>query len=216
MVWKLLYKRQQFVDFGGAASSTAMINTGVPQPLVFIIYMNYIYIYIYMASNKFNAILYADDTNLISPLCAFNSSLSIKSSDLEHMSQQFNSELANIQEWLNVNELSLNVSKTRFMIFHYHQRNIEHIVPEIKINSERIEKVSEFNFLGLTIDEHLSWKLHLQKTWNKIARTLGIMCRLKNVLPTHILRILYNALIPPHLQYSILAWWFKMGRLKKL
>ena len=69
-----LYGRQQFVDFDGTASSTAMINTGVPQgsilgPLLFIIYMNDIH----MASNKFNAILYADDTNLISPLCAFNS-----------------------------------------------------------------------------------------------------------------------------------------------
>ena len=212
-----LYGRQQFVDFDGSASNTAMINTGVPQgsilgPLLFIIYMNDIH----MASNKFNAILYADDTNLISPLCAFNSSLSIKSSDPEHMSQQINSELANIQEWLNVNKLSLNVSKTKFMIFHYHQRNIEYIVPEIKINSERIEKVSEFNFLGLTIDEHLSWKPHIQKISNKIARTLGIMCRLKNFLPTHILRILYNSLILPHLQYSILAWGFKMGRLEKL
>ena len=93
-----LYGRQQFVDFDGTASNTAMINTGVPQgsilgPLLFIIYMNDIN----MASNKFNAILYADDTNLISPLFAFNLSLSIKSSDLEHMSQQINSELANIQ-----------------------------------------------------------------------------------------------------------------------
>ena len=158
-----------------------------------------------MASNKFNAILDADDTNLISPLFAFNSSLSIKSSDLEHMSQQINSELANIQEWLNVNKLSLNVSKAKIMIFHYHQRNIEHIVPEIKINSERIKNVNDFIFLGLTIDEHLSWKPHIQKISNKIARTLGIMCRLKNFLPTQILRILYNSLILPHLQYSILA-----------
>ena len=74
-----LHGRQQFVDFDGTASNRAMINTGVPQrsilgPLLFIAYMNDIH----MASNKFNAILYADDTNLISPLCAFNSSLSIK------------------------------------------------------------------------------------------------------------------------------------------
>ena len=152
-----LYGRQQFVDFDGTASNTAMINTGVPQgsilgPSLFIIYMNDKH----MASNKFNAILYADDTNLISPPCAFNSSLSIKSSDLEQMSPQINSEFANIQEWLNVDKLSLNLSKTKFMIFHYHQTNIEHFVSEIKINSERIEKVNEFNFLGLKIDEHLS------------------------------------------------------------
>ena len=102
------------------------------------------------------------------------------------------------------------------MIFHHHQRNIHSIIPTLTINSETIEYVSEFNFLGLTIDEHLNWKPHIQKISNKIARTLGIMCRLTNFLPTHILRVLYNSLILPHLQYSILAWGFKMGRLDKL
>ena len=161
---------------------------------------------IHMASKNFNAILYADDTNLISPLCSFNSSLPVKNKDLEHVSQQINIEVATIQEWLNVNKLSLNVSKTKFMIFHHHQRNIEQIVPDIKINSEKKnEKVSEFNSLGLTIDENLSWKPNIQKISNKIARTLGIMCRLKIFLPAHILRILYNSLILPHLQYFILA-----------
>ena len=169
-----------------------------------------------MASQNFNVILYADDTNLISPLCSFNSSLRINKESIEHVSDQTNTELGNIQEWLNINKLSLNVKKIKFRIFHHYQRNINNITPRLKINSETIEKVSEFNFLGLTIDEHLSWKSHVLKISNKIARTLGIMCRLKNFLPTHVLRILYNSLILPHLQYSILAWGFRMGRLDKL
>ena len=84
------------------------------------------------------------------------------------------------------------------------------------MNFEPIERVTEFNFLGLTINEHLSWKPHIQKISNKIARTLGIMCRLKNFLPTHVLRIFYDSMILPHLQYSILSWGFKTGRLDKL
>ena len=83
----------------------------------------------------------------------------------------------------------------------------------LKINSVTMQKGSDFNFLGLTIDEHLSWK---RQCTNRIARTLGIMCRLKNFLPTHVLRILYNSLILPHLQYSIFAWGFRMERLGKL
>ena len=132
------------------------------------------------------------------------------------MSEQINAELRNIQEWLNIDKLSPNVSKTKYMIFHHHQRNIKTITPTLKINCEPVETVTEFNFLGLTIDENLSWKPHIQKISNKIARTLGIMCRLKNFLPTDILRILYNSLILPHLQYSILSWGFKRGRLEKL
>ena len=212
-----LQNRQQFVEFDGTCSDTTFLNTGVPQgsilgPLLFLIYMNDIH----TASNKFDMILYADDTNLISPLCSFNSSLSCNKSEVEHMSQQINTELRNIQEWLNINKLSLNVSKTKYMIFHHYQRNITNIIPTLKINFEPIERVMEFNFLGLTIDEHLSWKPHIQKISNKIARTLGIMCRLKNFLPTHVLRILYNSMILPHLQYSILSWGFKPGRLDKL
>ena len=137
---------------------------------------------IHMAREKFDMILYANDTNLISPLCSFNSSFSCDKNDVNHMSEQINTELRNIQEWLNINKLSLNVSKTKYMIFHHHQRNIKTITPTLKINCEPVERVTEFNFLGLTIDENLSWKPHIQKISNKIAITLGIMCRLKNFL----------------------------------
>ena len=154
-----------------------------------------------MASQNFNVILYADDTNLVSPLCSFDSTMPINNASIERVSEQINIELSNIQEWLNINKLSLNVKKTKFMIFHHYQRNINNIIPTLKINSETIENVSEFKFLGLTIDEHLNWKPYIQKISNKIARTLGIMCRLKKFLSTHILRVLYNSLILPHLQY---------------
>ena len=75
-----LHGRQQYIDFeyAGIRSNTAYICTGVPQgsilePLLFMIHMNDIH----MASQNFNVILYADDTNLISPLWSFNSTLSI-------------------------------------------------------------------------------------------------------------------------------------------
>ena len=46
-----------------------------------------------------------------------------------------------------------------------------------------IERVTDFNFLGLTIDQHLTWNGHAQKISNKISRSLGIMCKLKRFLP---------------------------------
>ena len=207
-----LHGRKQYVDFYGIHSNTGVLQGSILGPLLFMIYMNDIH----MARQNFNVILYADDTNLIGPLCSFNSSLRINKESIGYVSDQINTELGNIQEWLNINKLSFNVKKTKFMIFHHYQRNLNNITPRLKIYSETIEKVSEFNFLGLTIDEHLSWKPHVLKISNKIARTLGIVCRLKNFLPTHVLRILYNSLILPHLQYSILAWGFRMGRLDKM
>ena len=102
------------------------------------------------------------------------------------------------------------------MIFHHRQRNISKYRPLLKINGQTIDRVSEFNFLGLIIDEHLTWDAHIQKTSNKISRALGIMSRLKRFLPRNVLRLIYNSLILPHLQYGILIWGFKNSRLGKL
>ena len=112
-----LSHRQQFVDFDGTVSDICTLSTGVPQgsilgPLLFIIYMNDIHI----ASKQFNFILYADDTNMISPMCSFSSQIALPSISMTQLSHNINVELNNIQEWLSINKLSLNVKKTKFMI----------------------------------------------------------------------------------------------------
>ena len=115
-----------------------------------------------------------------------------------------------------MNKLSLNVSKTKYMIFHHRQRKIDEFIPDIRINDSPIERVTDFNFLGLQIDQHLNWNAHIQKCSNKISRTLGVMNRLNRYLPTKILRVLYDSLVLPHLQYVILSWGSKLSRLSKL
>ena len=118
---------------------------------------------IHEASQNFKVILYADDINLTSPISNFSPSLSTKEGDIDVIPSNINSELNDIQEWLSINKLSLNVKKTKYMLFHYRQRNISNIIPSIAISSEPIERVAEFNFLGLTIDENLDWNPHHQK-----------------------------------------------------
>ena len=85
-----------------------------------------------------------------------------------------------------------------------------------KINNEEIQKVSSFCFLGLTIDETLSWKTHIQNTSNKISKTLGILNKLKHTLPEHILKLIYNSLILPRIYYCNLAWGHKPDRIIQL
>ena len=76
--------------------------------------------------------------------------------------------------------------------------------------------VKHFNFLGITIDEHMSWNMHIQKISNKISRNLGCLNRLKRFLPLNTRKLLYNSLILPHLQYGILSWGFQCDRVFKL
>ena len=171
---------------------------------------------IYEASKSFHAILYADDTSLYSSLGSFNVNLTGNISDKHTLSIKINNELSNKQEWLDINKLSLNVNKTKYMIFHNYQRDIKSCKPDVRINNQSIERVSEFNFLGLTIDEHLNWNAHIQKISNKIAKLIGIIDRLKRYLPLSILRTLYNALVLPHFQFSILNWGFKANKIVRL
>ena len=102
------------------------------------------------------------------------------------------------------------------MIFHNYQRDIKSCIPDVRINNQSIKRVSEFNFLGLTIDEHLNWNAHIQKISNKIAKSIGIINRLKRYLPLSILRTLYNALVLPHFQFSISNWEFNANKIVRL
>ena len=84
------------------------------------------------------------------------------------------------------------------------------------INNKTIEIVSNFNFLGLTINEHLDWGAHLSKIAAKISRTLGVMNRLKKFLPFSALKLMYESLISSHLQFNITSWGFTCNRVFKL
>ena len=188
--------------------------TGVPQgsilgPLLFIIYINDIA----NITKRFKFTIYADDTTLIEPLCTFTLPTA---RNLSKLSEEINAELENIVEWLALNKLSLNAKKTKFMLFHYKQKSIKDIIPKLKINNVLIERVKEFNFLGITIDENMSWKLHAQKVAAKIACTIGTIKRLKHFLPSNIMKTLYNSLILPHITYGIILWGKGLKRINKL
>ena len=208
-----LNNRHQFVEYDGVQSDSLPICTGVPQgsilgPLLFIIYINDIH----LASSKFTAILYADDTTLINSLCSFHYD---SDSTTENLSANINFELNKVQSWLVANKLSLNVSKTRYMIFHFPQRKLNLNI-NLSIDNILIERTTQFDFLGLMIHENLNWNAHINKISNKLSRIIGTLKRLHNYLPTQGLLLIYNSLFLPHLNYSILAWGHSCDRVIKL
>ena len=79
-----------------------------------------------------------------------------------NISDLINVELYKINEWLEINKLSLNAKKSRFMIFHMTNKHIT--LPILQISNTNIEKVNEFTFLGLTLDTRLDWKRHSNNT----------------------------------------------------
>ena len=149
--------------------------------------------------------MYADDTTLLSSLASFGN-------DIETKEYLIHRELSNVIEWLNINKLSLN--KSKYMMFHVPNKDIQYLT--LKIDNVIIEKVDEFNFLGLTMDTNLNWKNHSEKICNKCKKMIGILNRLRYVLPLGIKIMLYNTLILPHINYCIMAWGYKGTRLLKI
>ena len=119
-----------------------------------------------------------------------------------------NNELSKISEWLSSNKLSLNIKKTKFMVFHTPQRRVNY--PALKLNNVNIERVSQFNFLGVVINSTLKWDKHIAHISLKISRATGVIFRLRHIYPREILLTMYNTLILPHLSYCILVWGSKI------
>ena len=191
-----LSKRHQFVTINNVNSNPKPIPCGVPQgsilgPLLFIIYVNDLY----KASNRLHIISYADDTNLF-----------FSSPDLDMLVETVQNEFVNVRNWFCVNRLSLNVKKTNSVIFRSPSKPFPANLDHIKLCGVKVRLSSNSKFLGVVIDQHFSWKDHILYISKKVSKGVGILSRLRHLLPRHILLMLYNTLILPYLSYCNVVW----------
>ena len=205
-----LSNRKQYVGGDGGIDSVLLeINIGVPQgsvlgPLLFIIFINDL-----VECTALGSVLFADDAAFL------NSHTSLK-----HLQKIMNDETKLICEWLIVNELTINVKKTKYMLIH-HKRDAKfnRMVKKFKLNVNNycIKQVNEFKYLGVNIDNKLNWKCHIDYLSSQISKASGILYRYKNKMPTHALKLIYHSLIGSKLHYGISAWGSaKSTALKKL
>ena len=186
----------QYVKFHHYNSKQIETKSAAPPrsilgPLLFCIYINNLV----LASDKINYIMYADDTTLYFTLQDFPS---------HNFEEIVNYEVGKITNLLNFNKLSLNTTKTKSMMFHTMQRHMDTV--SFTINNENIEKISSFNFLGIHLDENLTWNKNTNMLTNKLSKVLGILNRLKYIYPQHILLIIYNSLFMSHVNYGNILW----------
>ena len=112
-------------------------------------------------------------------------------------------ELTKLKKWFDINKLSLNVSKTKFIVFG--NRKV-HDEVTLKIDDVEIERVAENKFLGVIIDKKLNWKTHIKYIKSKISKSIAILHKTKHILDQRSLHMLYSSLITPYLTYCAELW----------
>jgi hypothetical protein len=115
------------------------------------------------------------------------------------------SELSKIALWMKANRLSLNVSKTHFMIFRSKNIKLE-VTNQLFLDGTIIEMVSKTKFIGVMLDDKLKWDQHIAYIKSKIAKGIGILCKARKILYSETLLTLYHTMIYPYFTYCIEVW----------
>ena len=191
--WFHSYLTNRTQSISGAHSKLLNISYGVPQgsilgPILFLLYINDIT----TCSNTLKFTLFADDTSL---LCE-NKTIALLETSL-------NNELKNVATWITSNKLSLNINKSNFILFS--NDKIKHSI-NIKYNNKSLERKTCCKYLGVWIDEKLSWEDQISTVYTKICQGIGIISKLRHLLSPNEIKNIYYSYVQSHLLYGIIIW----------
>jgi len=187
-----LSNRCQFTKFGQTESSHINITCGSPQglilgPLLVLLYMNDL-----PQASAFQTVLFADDT------CLF-----FKSNCMSTLQAAVNGEIKHVDDWLISNKLTLNCSKTKFMV-----PTKSHKLQKFKINvvAGAVEEVNQVKYLGVLTDIQLKWQQQLDHVCKELACASYTLLKLRAFSPISTLKTVYYALVHPHLSCGLACW----------
>ena len=189
-----LSNRSQQPEINGVLSDKGTIKHGVPQgsvlgPLLFLLYINYIS----ESSKILKFFLFADDTTVY-----YSDKTNAGTEDL------LNRELAKVSVWLAANKLSLNVKKSNFL--HFHNSKCKKPTINLKLDGIDVEEKEVTKYLGVFIDNKLSWKSHIEHVKTKLSRGNGMISKIRYYVNDSCLLNLFYSFIQSHINYNLLNW----------
>ena len=196
-----LSNRTQYMDIFNIKLPNENIACGVPQgsilgPILFLIYVNDV-----CKASTLNILSFADDTTI-----------SYSSSDVSKLYNDTNEALEELNQWFCANKLCLNITKTKYIVFRPSTQYPDITNRQIYIDGKSVSRIGNneneksFKFLGIHLDETLSFKQHISKVCTKISRSNYIISKVKNILPRYSLLTLYSSIVQSHLNYGLHIW----------
>ena len=194
-VHSYLTDRRQCVRVGSCLSTEKSVNMGVPQgsllgPLLFLMYVNDVS----NCSELLSTVLYADDT------C-----FSLAHPDFDVLQQRVNAEIEKFRCWTLVNRLSVNLDKTYSMLV-TNRRGYGTKELSVSFGGQKLESTVSYKYLGVILDNRMNYSEHIGSICSKLSRSIGILYKLKPVLPCCTLLSLYYSLIYPYIIYCNEVW----------
>ena len=188
--------RRQYVKYKDVNSDILRVNYGVAQgsvlgPILYSIFVNDFV----SSSTSLKFVMYADDT------CVFRTDY-----NLNRNVYFINRELETVNRWLYDNCLTMNYEKSHYIIFHRKQRTIVDPNHHILINGIKLEKLDNIKYLGLCLDDTLSWKSHVSQLTRKVSKFMPMLYNVRNNVSREGLKLIYNSLIYPLLMYCNVVW----------
>lgn len=189
-----LCDRKQSTIVNGVRSSVKQTRSGVPQGSVLgpVLYLLYVHS-LSLVRMKAKYVAFADDTVLL-----------YTHEDLNMLEKIVNDDLEIYYNWLLHNNLKMNTKKTVFMLFSKRGKRDQHV--DVRINDQSINRVTDYRYLGLKIDNQLNYIEHINDIRKKLASLSGVLGRCGRFLSNKTKMMVYAAMVESHLRYMIPIW----------
>ena len=190
-----LKDRQQFVSINGYNSECVSMPVGVPQGsvfghLLFLLYINDLI----LAIKHCKVHHFANDTNLL-----------YTNNSIKKLNTMLNKDLKDLTNWLNANNIPLNVGKTGMILFKPLKKPSDCQL-KLKLNWKRLYQTSSVKYLGIKIDQYLNWRDNINNMAIKLNKANVMLYKIRQFVNERTLISIYHVICDSHLNYASIVW----------